>query len=234
MSRDLVYVVGGPDPDNCDDLRHSLRSIARHLRVSIRDVWVVGDVPPWFTGARLPLEPKPEKFANQRASLTAYVNLPDAAETFVLLNDDMILTRDVTEVEGHHLGPASDYFDANTTNTWHRAGILTTEWAASRGVDVLAHEAHVPLEFNTAALRDLLNEYPADRPVLVGELYALAGARPAGRRCGNAKVRAGDDLAEKLAQPLPCVSGSPDTWPGALSEWALPAFPDPSPWESAR
>jgi len=232
VSRDLVYVVGGPDPGDRDDLRYSLRSLERHMRVPFRDVWVIGDVPDWFTGARLPLPPQPEKFANQRASLTAYCNLPDAADTFVLMNDDMFLVRDVTEVEGFHLGPAADYFDPGASNTWHRAGVATAEWMTERGHTVLAHEAHVPLEFHTRALRDLLHEYPADRPVLAGELYPAAGAGGIGRHIGNAKVSSDDMLAQKIILGLPCVSANPLTWAGDLGTWARQNYPTPSRWEA--
>ena len=82
MSTDLVWIVGGPG--DREDLRYSLRSVAANLRLDYRDVWVVGDPPGWFGGAKMPLEPHPEKFTNQRRSLTAYVNHPDAADRSAL------------------------------------------------------------------------------------------------------------------------------------------------------
>lgn len=237
---DLVYVVGGPAESDREDLRYSLRSFAKNYRgPAFRDVWVVGDVPDWFTGARLPLPPHPEKFQNQRASLTAYVKCAGAAASFALANDDMFLIEPVESLptfrnRGRTFGWNTDHLDnGHSPSCWTCACRDTAKWAAEHGAgNAYLYECHTPLLFDTARLRDLLNAYPTGRRLAVGELYPLAGIGGEGEHAGNAKVKAHDSLADKLANPMPYLSSSPDTWPGVVADYVKPLFTEPSPWEA--
>lgn len=234
-----VWIVGGPTTDNRDDLRHSLRSVATNAP-DITEAWVVGDVPDWFTGTRLPLTPRAEKYDNQRASLTAFVNYPGAPHRFVLMNDDMFITEPTTgplptcrlgkvsEELDHWLGPGK----RTSGNTWHKALMATAAWMDDLGHgDILCYEAHTPLHFNTSRLAELLNAYPIAQRVLAGELYAYAGDGGEGVDRGNAKVRGDDNLQAKLAQPMPYLSGNPESWDGALGKMIRDMFPRPCRWE---
>lgn len=234
---DLVYVVGGDTPDDRSDLRHSLRSMAANLRIDVRDVWVVGDVPAWFTGAKMPLEPKQAKFENQRASIEAYVNHPGAAESFALLNDDMFCLESTDAIEPIRNKASSDTWNADHQvvhgpDCWTCAVRDTAAWTSEQtGGPIHLYENHTPLVFDTKLLRDLVNAYPRDRRFVVGELFALAGIGGPGRVAGNAKVKAHDSLDAKLALDMPWISGNPDSWDGALGDLIRGTFPDPSPWE---
>jgi len=236
MTTDLVYIIGGETSDDRADLRHSLRTVEANLHIDYRDVWIVGDVPAWFRGRALPLAPQPEKFANQRASLTAYANHPDAAERMVIMNDDMFLTEPVAELAICRCkNPLSAWTSAEREtrklNTWHRAVISTAEWVADGRDDPYIYECHTPLPFWTDELRERLAEYPADRPFAVGEMYSLAGAGDVGEHRGNAKCARTDSLADKLANPMPYLSCSPDTWTGVVGDYIRPRFTTPSRWE---
>lgn len=229
-----VYIVGGPDDDGRSDLRYSLRSVAANAP-DITEAWVVGDVPDWFAGTKIPTPPLAEKFSNQRQSLTWFANLPGTPEQVYVMNDDMWI---IEPVAGQlptcrNLNPASTWAQAEgKLNTWHRAVIATAEWMGQRlGTVPHIYECHTPLLFDTAKLRDLLNAYPADRPFAVGELYPGAGVGGEGEHCGNAKVKAADSLEAKLAHPMPYLSASPDTWAGAVGEYVRGLFTEPSRWE---
>lgn len=232
-----VYVVGGSTNDDRNDLRHSLRSLRNAPDVT--EVWVVGDVPAWFTGVKMPLVPLLEKFANQRQSLTCLVNYPGAPERFYLFNDDMFVTE---RVNGplptcRNKNRLSGWTDAERVqrklNSWHRAVISTSEWAATQtGIDPWVYECHTPLLFDTSRLRDAINAYP-DQPFAVGELYPLAGAGGEGEHYGNAKCAANDRLEHKLALDMPFLSASPPTWDGALGDHIRALFPHPSKYEEA-
>lgn len=235
-----VYIVGGPSVDDRSDLRHSLRSLAANAP-EIDEVWVVGDVPDWFRGVRLPLEPQREKYANQRASLTALANYPGAPERFWLMNDDMFVIESCETLPIHRLGKVSEELDhwlgpgvRTSGNTWHKALMATAAWMEDRGHgDVLCYEAHVPLLFHTERLAELLNDYPTEQRLLVGEFYAYAGDGGEGADAGNAKVKPGDDLAEKIAQPMPYLSGNDQTWQAELGDHIRSLFPIPSKYEEA-
>jgi hypothetical protein len=230
-----MYVVGGEG--DREDLRYSLRSLNANA-MAIDEVWIVGDVPSWAAAARMPYPPLFSKFPNQRQSIERFVNAPGAPEQFYLFNDDMFV---IELVDGplpvcHNRHPASkwaaDERKRRSLNSWHRAVIATAEWTAERlGTDPWIYECHTPLLFDTATLRDLLDEYPADRPFAAGELYPLAGIGGEGTFCGNAKCGRDDKLAAKLASPMPYLSASPDTWDGELGDYIRELFPNQCFWE---
>lgn len=237
MATDLLYVVGGePDAPGRDEMRYSLRSIEANLNIGYRDVWAVGAVPDWFAGVRMELPPKAEKFANQLASITAYVNHPGAAEHVVILNDDMYATEPHNEiVVCRNKNRASRWAAAEKAerdlNTWHRAVIATATWVGEiTDTDPYIYECHSPLPFSTKRLRDAIAAYPLGQPFAVGELYPIAGVGPEGEHRGNAKVKH-ETLAEKQALPMPYLSGSPGSWSGALGEWVRAQWPTPCRWE---
>lgn len=229
-----AYILGGPSVREREDFRHSLRSLGNATDVT--EVWAIGDVPDWFRGTRLPLEPQREKFANQRASLTAFLNYPGAPERFYLMNDDMFVTEIVAgQLPTCHMGRASSERKrlASIRSSWARAVFQTAAWMEDQGHgDVLVYEAHTPLLFNTAKLKVLLNSYPDHLPLAVGEMYAAAGAGGEGTHCGNAKVRAEDDVAEKQAMPMPYLSGNDETWQGEFGGLIRGMFTTPSRWEA--
>jgi len=241
VTPDLVYVVGGPG--DREDLRHSLRTLEANLRAPFREVWVVGDPPAWFRGRHLALPPNPEKFRNQRASLTAYVNHPDAAETFVLLNDDMFVIEPTDEWVVSRKGAplsiwAKVHRDAlrngsHAWDCWQCSIIDTASWTGVElGTDPLIYECHSPLVFDTAKLRDVLARYPLNRRFVVGEVYPIAGAGDIGENRGNAKCKSPASFAGKLANPMPYLSCSPETWAGVVGDYIRPRYPTPSRWEA--
>lgn len=229
-----LYILGGPSINNREDFRYSLRSLTNAPDVT--EVWAAGDIPTWFTGTRIPLVPQPEKFANQRASLTAFLNYPGAPDSFYLFNDDMFVTEPVVgQLPTCHMGRASTERKRLGTirNSWARAVFQTAAWMEDQGHgDVLVYEAHTPLLFNTARLKALVNSYPSHMPLAVGEMYTQAGIGGEGTNCGNAKVRPGDDLAVKAAMPMPYLSGNDITWQGELGDMVRGLFTTASRWES--
>lgn len=225
-----VYVLGGPDVDDRADFRHSLRSLAANAP-DITEVWGIGDVPDWFAGVSMPLPPRAEKFENQRQSLTRFTAYPGAPDRLVLMNDDMYLVEPVDgPLPTFHLATANAFLaERNPHNTWVKAVTATAEWVGSW--DLPLYEAHVPLTFDTIALRDLLADYPADRPFAVGPTYCKTGAGGEGTDAGNAKCKVGDSLAEKLGLAMPYLSGNDESWAGAVGEFVRAMFGEPCRWE---
>lgn len=231
-----VWYVGGPNPDNRDELRHSLRSVATNAP-TITETWVIGDVPPWFAGVKMPLEPRPEKFANARQSIERFVNLPGAPDEFYLFMDDVYVTEPITgRLPVIHLGPAtrySTYSDPKHQGTYARAVRDTADWLTSHGhPEPLAYLAHTPVPLNTSRAREFLTQYP-DRLLLEPFLlYVAAGTDGPGRRGGNAKCKADDNLDHKLGLDIPYLSSNPDTWAGRLGTLIRNRYPHPCLWET--
>lgn len=238
-----VYVVGGPG--DREDLRYSLRSLTN--APCIDEVWVVGDVPGWFRGVKLPLEPQPEKFANQRQSITRFVNTPGAPQRFYLFNDDMFITEPVAAAlpTCRNLTPLSVWAKVHRDallfagphpwDCWQCSIIDTAEWTAEQtGSDPWLYECHTPLLFDTARLRDVLAVYPPDRRFVAGEVYPIAGAGGEGESCGNAKCKTAASFAKKLTNPMPYLSCSPDTWTRPVGPHVRSLFVEPSRYEEVR
>lgn len=240
---DLAYIVR--PGDNNEELRHSLRSVEANV-TGFRNIWIAGTVPTWVRNVRaLPIPPKPEKFANQRQSVTALCEAPGVADTIVIFNDDHFVTDpiDASSVPVFHLGPAEDLaarlidnHAIDPRNRWLRAVRKTASWVEQQGhPNALAYEAHTPLPFRTAALRDALAAYPAERILCYPELYALAGAGDVGVSAGNCKVArlADAELRAKMELSMPYLSSNDDTFAaGAIGDHIRATFPTPSRYET--
>jgi hypothetical protein len=228
-----VWYVGGPDPDDRLELRHSLRSVAVNAPV-IDEAWVVGDVPDWFAGVKVPLEPQPEKFANARQSITRFVNLPAAPAEFYLFMDDVFVTEPVVgRLPVCHLGPVANFSAYKTgTGTYADAVRQTADWLAEHGhPDPLAYLGHTPVPLDTARVREFLDTYPADRRLEPFLLYVVAGTDGPGTRQGNAKCAAEDGFVHKRDLPIPFLSSNPDTWTGQVGRYIRGLFTEPCKFE---
>jgi len=236
---DLAYIVR---PGENEELRHSLRSIAQHADGLYRKVWVVGTVLPWLRNIEpLPLDPHPDKFGNQRQSITALVNHPDVADAVVIANDDQFLLRPIPDWTPTHLGPIDAAIarflkgGMSPGNSWGQGVQETSNWTrAQLGQEPLCYEAHIPLLFDKAALADCLERYTGR--LCYANLYPIAGAGGEGTRDGNCKVRdrTQERLDEKLALDMPWISGNEDNFElGALGRFIRTAFPTPSRYEEA-
>jgi hypothetical protein len=189
---------------------------------------VVGDVPTWFTGTKMPLPPQREKFANARQSITAYVN-HTTAQAFLLTMDDIYLTEPIEQLPICHLGPVKNYSSYRTgKGTYATAIRQTADWIGNP----LAYLAHTPLPLDTAKVRDFLNDYPANYLLEPFLLYAVAGIGGEGQRTGNAKCRGDDNFAHKLALDIPYLSSNPDSWNGKLGDHIKAMFDQPCRWET--
>lgn len=229
-----VYYVGGPDPDNRDELRHSLRSVAANAP-QITEAWVIGDVPDWFAGVKVPLEPRPEKFANARQSITTFVNLPGAPESFVLTMDDVFVTEPVDHLPLIHLGPVTNYStfkDQAQQGTYARAVRDTANYLMQHGHrEPLAYLAHTPIHLDTKRVREFLADYPEHLMLEPFLLYVAAGLDGPGRRGGNAKCKGDDNFEHKRDLDIPYLSSNPDSWAGKLGTHIRGMFTTPCRWE---
>lgn len=225
---DLLYVVG-PESSGHEELRHSLRSVAKNL--PHRNVWIIGSIPDWTTNVEtIALTPHPEKFPNMRQSVTAGVNHPNMSESFVLMNDDMFVIEPINDLPAFHLGPSSKHLEflasIGKDNDWTQAVTATAEWFG----DPNCYECHIPLLFSRDALRAVLSAYPIDRPFHAGEAYEAARAGSEGSLGHCVKVT-NQPLAEKLGTPfLSSVDWSFKD--GPVGEYVRSLFPEKCEYET--
>lgn len=217
---DLVYIIG-PGDDH-DEFRHSLRSVAKNL--PHRKVFVAGQVPAFLTGIEgISLTPDSDKYTNMRQSLTAALNHPDIGPEFVFMNDDFFVMQPVTyPIPCYHLGPIRDYLSwlesIGKDNEWMTSMRDTLEWV---GGDPLCYETHIPLTFETEALRAVLSAFPHDRTFTPTGVYQAARAGLEGVLGTDSKVSTGSPDPASIY-----LSTEEKFWPrceaGALVRAAFP------------
>lgn len=237
--RDLVYLVRS---GSNEELRYSLRSVAKHADGLFRKVWVVGvRLPRWLTGVHvLPIPDGPVKHQTMRDKVRAVCDEPGVSDEFVLMNDDYFLAEPIDEWVVYHMGPASAWWQeiidsrGGHVSRYMRDVKTTCDWMAAQGYgDVLIRETHSPTIWDKRRLAAVLDRYPADQPVTVVDLYAAAGCGGEGEYALNAKAVNGETFAEKVAAgDSPWLSSNDTAFRReAIGRWVRKNFTVPSRFE---
>ncbi len=199
---DVVYLFRH-SPHGDDELRHSVRSVARHAPW-VRKVWVFGDRPAWLTADAAVAEHVPHEavawvlgcrtpVANMFLMVHLAALLPDVAPDFLLCCDDYVLLDDLTPDRAARVRYLED-LDA----TAHRRGTGLYRDALWRTYDLLKrlgyprlnYEVHVPVPLTKrrvlAAAREFRDFVTEDR--YYGPLAQLAILNHAQRHEGFTPV----------------------------------------------
>lgn len=97
MKLDIVYTLKDSEPNH--DLRYSLRSLEKYGG-EIGNVWIVGHCPAWCKNViHLPTEQNNDKHLSTRSNWETVCKCDLISEDFILMNDDFILTKPVTDWE---------------------------------------------------------------------------------------------------------------------------------------
>lgn len=236
--RDLVYLVRSGDNE---ELRHSLRSVAKNADGLFRKVWVVGvDLPDWLAGVDV-IEHRdgPLKHQTMRDKIRAVCDTADVSDEFILMNDDYFLTEPIRDWVVYHMGPASEWLfqksmQAKGMTSYLRDVKTTCVWMAKQGYgDVLIRETHSPTIWDKRRLARVLDEYPPVQPMTVVELYAAAGCGGEGVFALNAKIHNDEQLDTKLAAAdSPWLSSSDFSFENSrVGNLIRGMFPEPSRFE---
>lgn len=181
---DVVYYVRAGETN--EELRWSLRSLA-HL--PHRKVWIVGHKPKWVKGvATIPGNPLPARldFANGYENVRTIARFDgDMTENIVIMNDDFLILREVSELPLYARGPLQEHINITEPSTdWGRSLRLTRDLLLSRGhLDPLSYELHVPIPIHRPTLLeavgpDLRLSLP-DIPVQWRTMYGAHQTGPA-------------------------------------------------------
>lgn len=157
---DLVYIV--KKDDNNDDLKYSLRSMARFY--PDYRIWIVGYKPSWIQNVHyLPVEQKGSKWKNSIQNIIAACKCQNISEDFILMNDDFFCIKPLFPLEvvaNMTLG------NLNATLVKHRAHRTPWHKAFGQVKDLLKkigisepyydYEAHLPLQINRAKFLEVM------------------------------------------------------------------------------
>ena len=158
---DFVYIVKNGDKN--DDLRQSLRSIAKFY--PDHKVWIVGYKPKWVQNVSyLPVVQGADKWSNSVNNIIAACKCPEISEDFILMNDDFFILKkkcSLEEVCNMNLGTLDKAIRsyANRTTKWCKAFKLVGDLLKKINTPgpYYNYEAHLPISINKTKYLEVMN-----------------------------------------------------------------------------
>lgn len=159
-----------------NELRHSIRSLCKHLYFDF-DIVIVGDKPDWYNGKHIQTTPI------RNINFCRAFDIARKLQTIVesdLISDDFVYCYDdiyaLSRVGWGYFGKVVALEPKPTkpirtgSNKWNK--MLDSTFAALGSIGTYNYETHLPRMFNKAKLTQLMNDYDLHRnPLLFSTLY---------------------------------------------------------------
>jgi hypothetical protein len=173
---DFVYIC---KDGNNEELRYSIRSVVESFPDS--KIWVVGGKPNWYTGNYIEVTQNLSKYRNAIENLKALCNSEDISNTFVLMNDDFYIVKNIDSIKDYHGGPLLEkinlYQKLNSNSNYTRKLAATYKKIKSLGIEnPLDYELHVPMVMEKEKLKQTLqNNYQFLWRSIYGNVFNVGG-----------------------------------------------------------
>jgi hypothetical protein len=173
---DFVYIC---KDGNNEELRYSIRSVVKSFPDS--KIWVVGGKPNWYTGNYIEVTQNLSKYRNAIENLKALCNSEDISNTFVLMNDDFYIVKNIDSIKDYHGGPLLEkinlYQKLNSNSNYTRKLAATYKKIKSLGIEnPLDYELHVPMVMEKEKLKQTLqNNYQFLWRSIYGNVFNVGG-----------------------------------------------------------
>lgn len=150
---DFVYIV--KESDKNDDLKYSLRSIAKFY--PDHRVWIVGYKPKWVQNVGyIPVKQTGNKWGNSVKNIIAACESKEISEDFILMNDDFFIIKEkypletVCNMNSGTLDKAIKAYGNIKYNSWCKAFSSVKELLQKIGAKepYYNYEPHLPLLIN--------------------------------------------------------------------------------------
>jgi hypothetical protein len=175
---DVVYIFGpGGSKWGDRELFYSLRSVGRHLK-NFGQIFVLGSFPAFARSPGIPFkhllssDPYRNKQHNQRKKMLELCVNPEISESFLLMNDDFFICRDVDAVTipAYRQGTIAMHIDWRKENpSTYLNSLVNTARALERSkLPDLDFELHVPMPMRRDALKRVLEDFTFDWSVRDG------------------------------------------------------------------
>lgn len=207
---DIMYPLGTGSCWNDNELRYSLRSVARNF-LDISRVWIAGHKPDWLTGVmHIPIPDVHRK--NKDANLIDKVLAACRAgisEHFVRLSDDQMFLRPIRFDNMRPLHSADLTTKTNWGDgSWWQRVKQTRDELVSRGLEcVKSYDTHCPTPYDRDQFVSVATQYdyPAGDGFTINTLYCNA-ARVSGIPVRGWKytARANCEDIEQIRRELQC------------------------------
>lgn len=221
----------GGRPDDNIELRWCLRSIEKHLRIPVGEVFVFGHRPRWLSGDvhHIPMRDQGDKAMNLRAKYDRMVNTDAISSPFLLLDDDHIFMAETTEIPLHTWGdflPFLTQFGKQTQAVYMRAAY---DALVARGLPTRNYQVHYPLLIHKPVLAEAVSMMT--KPAVMGSIYGNLIGGPSVEITADFKLNTTDDFRRLRASPFISVSDRGLARLGVRAFFTA-AFPQKSRWEA--
>jgi hypothetical protein len=144
---DLVYVLGTGSRWQDNEIRFSLRSVAKNLK-NVGEIFIVGEMPGFIKGCiHVPcadiFSPAINADGNMIHKLLTVCNRPDLSDTFLFMNDDFIINQPMAAnlIPWMHKGDMADQPPSYWTSQFYR-------WRLKRTFDILRWKNMPTLQYD--------------------------------------------------------------------------------------
>ncbi|MFG0261523.1 MAG: hypothetical protein ACF788_03955 [Novipirellula sp. JB048] len=240
-----VYWAGGAD---ADELRYSMRSVAKHF-VDLKNIVLCGDREPWYNGDFIesPKWTKAQakakhgtgrwaKWTDSVIKLQRIIDSPLVTDQFLWLYDDTFFMRDITAAEAsihRRTRLLCARPESKASGTWREVLRRTTQALHEAGRPARNYSHHGPVVFDKHLLQQTIDKFdPLNRPRAIESLYI--------------NHHFDEDQTQPLAgwmsytqKPSPTWKPSPNAavinvggFRKSVQRVIQPCFPDPSPVEA--
>ncbi len=234
---DVVYILGKGTNWKDNEIRYSLRSLAKHAD-KIDKVFIIGQCPDFLTGVIHYPHPDPHscKELNIMEKIMRACELGEVSSNFFLVNDDHFFMQDfsLAKYPYYYSGTLSEYFEgANKFGRYTQAVGNTMKALSENKLSGKFFNVHHPIVINKSKFKKVMKQY--DWNVLHGyvikSLYCNTLAIE-GEPIKDCKITRRVGLPEilKIIEGKPLFSTG-DAFSQDMRDFLGKTFPSKSPWE---
>ena len=164
--KDLVYVVGTGSKWQDNELRFSLRSVAKNL-TGYGKVWIIGDCPCFVQGVEHRYYPDNDLSGNNNDAnmidKILFACQQEISEEFIFMNDDFFVLKPmhVDEIPVMHKGDMTekpkDYW--RITGIWQQRLLNTFNQLKARGMSTMLYDMHCPMPMNKTLFPEVIKNW---------------------------------------------------------------------------
>lgn len=166
---DVVYVLGIGSNWRNNEIRFSLRSIAKNLK-GIHKVWIVGEKPEFIKNIKHIQHPDELGINNADGNIIRKVlrvcQEPTLTENFLFINDDHLIMKPMvaSEIPPYRkmdmVTMKDDYFQ---DSSWKGRLFRTKNILLKRGYPAFHFDCHVPIVLNKKLFPEVISKFDYDR-----------------------------------------------------------------------
>lgn len=165
-------------PGDNEELRYSMRSVVANFE-TLKNIWVIGDKPDWYSGNFIKVNPVSNSFENVRNNLKTVIDTSTISDDFVLMNDDFFISQKQKSVSLYHGGlliKRSERHEELAGPNYYATFLRKTDTVLRQmGIkEPLNYELHTPMQLNKELLSKTI-DIPLSIRSTYGNIHNIGG-----------------------------------------------------------